>query len=426
MLFTKHIRNSFNRKSLFSFDWVKTSPVATGTAMLFANTVLIASLGLVFWMVAARYYSIASIGLASALFAFSALVSTCSNLGLNTVVVRYLPNAGGYSLRLSMIATLIPAVLAFLFSTVFLLTASGHLMLHDLSGNYLKASLVLVVMSAATSVILIQDGIFIARQQPWMVLLRGMAGIIVRFALLIPMAKAGAFGLVSIFTAEALTSLVLGFSSWLKLPNYDGAFDHTVKELTLFGITNYVSGIFTQAPQRLYTILIAILVSSSAAGIFDYAWKAVTLLLVLPPLAANVLMANLASNPSNRINRFRQATVYLLVVMSVLAVLLYIAGWLLLPIVLPEFGRQVLGLLPILLCSTVFFAFVRFQSMFLAFLGKLRKLLFLNGFVAIAAISLPLVLLSGLGVVGLEIGWLMSQVFGVCVVWILRERNVGL
>ncbi|HWQ14123.1 MAG TPA: hypothetical protein VNL77_15095, partial [Roseiflexaceae bacterium] len=63
--------------------------MAGGSALLFANALVGAGCGVIFWTLAAWRYDMAAVGLTSALASAAALVATLANLGLSAVVMRY-------------------------------------------------------------------------------------------------------------------------------------------------------------------------------------------------------------------------------------------------------------------------------------------------------------------------------------------------
>jgi O-antigen/teichoic acid export membrane protein len=63
--------------------------VLRNSFFLMVSTLLMAGLGFVFWVVVARLYSPAEVGLATSLIAASTLIAYVSQLGLNNTLVRF-------------------------------------------------------------------------------------------------------------------------------------------------------------------------------------------------------------------------------------------------------------------------------------------------------------------------------------------------
>jgi O-antigen/teichoic acid export membrane protein len=394
--------------------------VTTDSALLFANTLTGAILGVLFWTLAARLYDISAIGLTSAIAAAAALIAIGSNLGVSPIVIRYLPVSGAHEWQLCVIASLIPASLALVIAVALSALPTGQTLIADLNAHGPIATLVPMTLAVGTAVMLVQDSIFIARHQAALVLIRGVGAIVVRFALLVPLAKLGAFGLVSGFAAGALASVALGATAWGRHFRHQEERPVSLRQMALYGGTNYLSGLFSQLPQMLYPPLIAIQVSHAAAGAFTFAWMAAALLMALPPSVANVLLTRLVHNPDEAPRYVRSVTKAIVAVIVLLAGMVYafavLFGWML----FPKAASDVQAFLPLLLGSVVAYAIVRLQSMALALRGSLHKLLILNGMVALTAVSLPFALVSRFGVQGIEVGWFLSQLVGVIVAQVFQ------
>ena len=272
----------------------------------------------------------------------------------------------------------------------------------------------LALLAAATVIGLVQDSIAIARGQAGAVLLRGVSAAGVRLALLLPAASWGATGLLAAYyTAGALVALALGLVVGRGPAQAALGPAPALRQLAGYSATSYLSGLCSQAPQLLYPVIIATQVSPTAAGAFAYAWMAAALLMALPPAVANVLLADLVRAGGAADRRLRSATRTVTLLTAGLALALGSVVWLAAPLVVPQGAAALRSDLPILLGSIVLYAVVRLQTMGLAYGEQFGRLLALNATVAVAAVALPLVLLPHWGVLGLEAGWLGSQLLGV-------------
>ena len=401
----------------------RVSPLATNSALLFTSAVAGAGLGVLFWTLAARLYDLASVGLAGAAVSAATLVATFSNLGLSAVVVRYLPTAGSRDFRLRLTATVVPGLIAPAMVAGLAMWPAGQALLGDLGKQGEAAPALLVGMSMAMAIAFVQDSIFIARQKAGQVMLRSVAASMARLALLAPFARWGAVGLLGIFTIGALIMLALGAPAWNRPRSSLAAQPLAANEMAAYGLTNYFGGLLAQAPPMLYPILIATHVSHAAAGAFNFAWMPVALLMTLPPSIANVYLAQLVGPAGASTRRLDHTLRAIVVVMAVLATVIYAGMALIAPIWLPSGSDHVRAYLPLLLLGVVLFALVRMQAMLLAWRGQLRALLTLNALVALVAIGLPVLLLPRWGVIGLEVGWLLSQIAGVGAAMSFRRRD---
>ena len=68
-------------------------PLYRNALFLIANTIVLAGLGLVFWMIVARFYSEEEIGLGAAIISAASILALLSRPGLGIALVRFLPKA---------------------------------------------------------------------------------------------------------------------------------------------------------------------------------------------------------------------------------------------------------------------------------------------------------------------------------------------
>ncbi len=396
---------------------------AGDSVYLFINSLVQAGLGVVFWVVAAHLYTLATVGFTSAIVSGSLLISTVANLGLSAVVVRYLPIAGRRGRRLAVVAVAVPGVLALVATLIlglapFPLSLAAELRRHGAPGLMLPA-----VLSSATAAMMVQDSVYIARRQSVRVLLRGTIAAVVRFALLAPLVSLGELGLLTGFAAGVACAAVLGMSAWSDYEYPSAGQLPALRALGAYSLSNYLSGLFTQAPQMLYPVLIASEVSHRAAGAFAFAWMPAALLMTLPPAVANVSLAHLVRHPEKAPSYVPQAMKGMVILTGAAAVLAGVAVAVFARVAIPMVATEVQSYLPLLLGGVILFALVRLQSMVFSLYAWLRVLLLQNAAVAGAAILFPLLLLPRYGVLGLEVGWLLSQSVGVIAGQVLQRRQ---
>lgn len=405
-------------KVMQGFDRLRLPSVAANSAYLFANSIVTAVLGVAFWAIAARFYDLDAVGRTAAVVSSATLIAMVSNLGFGSLVIRFLPISGESEVRLSAIASLIPAILATSIAFVFYSLPMNRALIGS-SPQIPFGILIPVSLTAAIAVSAVQDSIFIARQESIFVLIVHMGGTLLRLVVLSMFARAGAIGLVGSFSLGWLVTLALGAHAWKKKLSWAVETQPSLREMAKYGATNYATGLLNQAPQLTFPFLIATQVSTTAAGAFNYAWLGMGVIMALPPLAANAVLANLVS-PKGTIQRHLRMTLFAIVAfIALLAALSYVAALIIIPIVLSKGSQEVLQLLPLLLGSMVFYAIVRLQSMLFAWRMQLQKLLILNFVVAVATMTLPVILLFRNGVLGLEAGWLLCQIIGAAAGYVL-------
>lgn len=137
-------------------------------ASLMSSTVVTAVLGLVFWAVAARLYSVQQVGIDGALITAMVTLSTVSQLNLTNTIVRFLPTARRIGLRIAQAyASAVGVSLGS--GIVFVIVApavSGRY--HFLSADGWLA-IGFVIALAAWTVFTLQDAVLVALgRAPWL------------------------------------------------------------------------------------------------------------------------------------------------------------------------------------------------------------------------------------------------------------------
>ena len=103
--------------ALRRYGWLRATtrrPVVRNAASLFGSTVVTSFLGFVFWLLAARFFSPAAVGLASAIQAASQLLAYVCIFGLGTLVIAELAESKHAARQLIMTTAVVTCVSGFL------------------------------------------------------------------------------------------------------------------------------------------------------------------------------------------------------------------------------------------------------------------------------------------------------------------------
>src|SRR2546422_2591737 len=93
--------------------WARlTGPLARASGYLIATEIVAGALGLVFWIIAARRFTDADIGLAATLISSATFLATLSTLGFNISLVRFIPEGKLPVVRLINSAVTIASIVA--------------------------------------------------------------------------------------------------------------------------------------------------------------------------------------------------------------------------------------------------------------------------------------------------------------------------
>src|ERR1041384_2358036 len=88
---------------------------------LMINAISTSVLGVLYWIIAARFYSTEAVGVNSAAISTMTFLSTAARVSLDGALLRFLPRAGAKSTRLVQYTYLIGAFATAVFTAIFLL-----------------------------------------------------------------------------------------------------------------------------------------------------------------------------------------------------------------------------------------------------------------------------------------------------------------
>ncbi len=248
---------------------------------LIFSSALQSSLGFAFWIVVARLFSAADVGRASSLISATQVIAYLALLGLNSTLVRYLPTSanrdglisaglllvGGCGACIGLVYALATPVIAPRLAFV------GH-------NPTLTAGF--VVLTAAASVNLLTDSVFIAsRKANLCALTDGGVGGTTKIAGAVLLAGAGAFGVYGAstagFAASALVSVILILVSLGWRPSLRNSI-RTLAPLLRFSAANYAGNILSLLPVLVVPLIILDRLGDRAAAYYFVPFQIATLL----------------------------------------------------------------------------------------------------------------------------------------------------
>jgi O-antigen/teichoic acid export membrane protein len=391
------------------------TPLYSNVYALTLNAAISTMLGSAYWVLAARLYSPAELGVGAAAISTMTFLSNLSQLNLNAALGRFLPRAGAPGGRLIAYAYGASSLVALAVSATFVVVApaiSEHLAF--LAASPLVA-LLFCVSVVAWGIFTLQDSVLTA----------------LRKAVWVPVENAS-FGLAKILLVIGLAGSLPGlgvFLSWnlpvvialipvnllivrLLLPRLRSTRDSTLPDwrvLRRFIALDYLGYLFMQAGTNALPLLVTAVLGATANGLFYVAYSIAS---SLDLVAYNFGMSLTVEGSRNESHLALYASQILR-----RALLLFIPGITLLclaaPLVLAVFGPQyaqssvsllrllLLAVLPRLV-STIFIAVSRVQR-------RVGRIVAVQAATSILVLSLSLLAMGHLGIVGVGVAYLISQ-----------------
>ena len=383
---------------------------------LMANTVVTGVLGLAYWLLAARHYSEANVGRASAAYSAMNLLAGITALSLIGAMARFIPQSGRGTGKLIRLGYGISVLSAIIGSAVFLLVAgrpgSSYSELTGVPIGIIFTGCVII-----WSLFTLQDGALVGmRNASWVTLENAVFGV-AKIAMLLPLAAViphtGLY--VSWMVPAALAVPAVNWLIFSKLlPRHKGikgsAPPPTRSQVGRFLAGDVSGALMLLASINLVPVLVAMFVAPGLNAYFYMAW---TIGITLDLLAANMALSLTVEGAFDPVALARHAKAALRRLMMLL-VPAAIGIALLAPVILglfgPGYAKYGAPILTLLAAATVP------RTLTETYLGALRAqnrtsfVALIQGIRAVMILTLVLVLTQSMGIVGAGVAVLISQV----------------
>ncbi|MFZ3383877.1 MAG: oligosaccharide flippase family protein [Candidatus Methanoperedens sp.] len=398
----KYLGNSLLKNSLF---------------LLMGSYFNVAS-GFFFWIIAARFYSIEDVGVATALMSSLGLVMLFSRFGFDHSIIRYLPiNNKNKVFNSCLIITTISTILVgFIYILSVNYFSSSLSFMQDF--KFVIIFLLFAVMNSITSII---GNAFVAMRSGGLFFFQNvLQG--VRVPLLIPLVFFGSFG---IFGSVGISYLITTLFSFLIIKKQiglnfkiDKAF---IKESLSYSSGNYISHVLMVSPTLILPILILNLSGETETAKYYIAYAIGNLVLIIPDSLGTSLFVEGSHGESMRKNIKKSLiAIYSFLIPSV--IFLYFFG----DILLGFFGKNYMESFELLRYIALSSFFVVAYSLFVP-IQKVRmniaSIVKLNLLRFLLLLGLSYVFISIFGIVGAGYAWMLTHVVLGILIYLLVKNN---
>ena len=390
-------------------------PIYRNSFFLLLNSGLGGILGFVFWIVAARFYPPAQVGMVSALLAAMMLLAAFSRLGFDMGVIRFLaaekdkPGMINSCLTITCLASLILAVIF-----------SAGLDLWSPALSFIREDIPFmisfIVFTVAFALSVMLSSIFVAfRRTEFSFFQNTIAGVL-RLALPVLAVSAGAFGL--FFSWGIGICITIAVSLLLFLPRLQPKYrplpmikKRVVNDMRHFSFMNYITGIFQGIPLYVLPLLVINILGSEATAYFRIAWAISGILfLTIPVAVCTSLFAEGSYNPEKlRNNAIRAARLMLMLIIPGV-VLIFLLGDKILLLFGAAYSENGLRVLQILALSSIPAIFIQLYIVIRMVQKRMKPVILVAALIAVIVLGIIYVLMPQFGLVGVGIGWTLAQV----------------
>lgn len=395
------------------------TPLYLNAYALMASNLLASGLGLVYWGLAARLYSVEEVGLTSAVISTMLFLTGVAQLNLRVALVRLVPDSGVRVQRLvwgayaiSLGATAVIACVVFAFMAV---AGQRSLTLNGLASPF--GLLLLVVGTMSWTVFNLQDGVLIGlRRTVWVPVengLYGLAKIVLLVGLAVALPTLGI--LLSWIVPMILTALIVSAvlaRRWLPA-HVRASAGRTASlsrdRLLRLAAADYFGSLFALAVTALLPVLIVAVSDARNGAYFYIVWTIAASLNLLPiNMCSSMTVEALHADADLSVEVRRTAVHMARLLVPLVVVLVLLADW-----AMRIFGSDyvaggsnplrilVIAVVP-LAVNTLYMATLRIQARGGDILRAQAALTLIT--LAGSVVALPLA-----GIAGVALAWLVAQ-----------------
>ena len=297
---------------------------------MWMNVGLSSGLGLLGWVIAARFYPPREVGAVAAAVAVSNFIATAAALGLVETTIRHL--AGVENQRRFIARNCLLVGLAALAGGIVWWVVTHRLLESVGIGPWLVLG-ILCGSAAAMTVNVVTDGAIIAARRPALLLFENSVGGLMRLSA-IALVSLGALGLLLSWSLAAVAGVLVSLFVVFRLLGFRQSGEARIPRAQAFAASNWVSGMASLVTPAITPLLVA-----SSQGARAATWVAIPLLTVplltaIPALLARSLFAEASKSPTRLSQLFWKVLPRSLALTAVSSAVVAIAA----PFVLGWFG----------------------------------------------------------------------------------------
>lgn len=409
---------------------VRRVPLYRSSFALMLTTGLNGVLGFAYWVLAARLYPAKAVGLGAGAISAMTLVSSLGWIGLQYVLLRFVPVAGGAQTRLVRLTYAAAITIGLAAAGVFL---AGFAHLAGL--GILTESPVTVLLFAASIVLWVvfslQDSVLIGlRRAGWVPIENATFGAIKAVLLAVLAATASAWAIFGAWVL-GLVGLVVVINAALfgRFLRRDRSAPPRLpprRQLVRFATGHHFVAVTAAVPDSLVSLLVLAFMPGAANAYYYSAWAVSFSFRLLAVNMSNALTVEGALAENNVRSLLRQVSRLAFVVVIPLVLVVVVAAGPIMHAFGPQYDRAA-NLLRLFALALIPFTVVNFVIAVERIRQRVGPALLIAGCSTFVTIGLDLWLIPSDGLSGAGWGWLIGQVLAAAVaIWVIfRYESEG-
>ncbi len=389
-------------------------PIFTSALNLMTNGGITAVLGFLFIMVITQIFPPSDVGLYSAIISAAGLLALFSRFGFDIGLIRFLPSSKdpndfvGTCQSTALVGSL--ALSAIFLAGLPIWAPSLSFITDDLA-----FMIIFIAITMTTSVLYIQHNYYIVMRLTRQLIVRDVLRDVIKITSVILLAPLGLCGIMGASVTALIASFLLA-NMFLRrtVPAYRPRLSirrDLARSLAKYSANNYVAGMIGSAPYLIMPVLVVNLQGAEQGAYFFVAWSvAMVIFIAIDAISTSFFAAGSRSTEEMKQIALRSMKIAYLILAPILVIILLFA-----PDLLALFGEgyseNSSNLLMLLSICTIPMAFNDLYANSKRINNEMRPLILYNLAIAVGTLGLGTLLMSQMGIIGVGIGFLLTEIF---------------
>jgi O-antigen/teichoic acid export membrane protein len=413
-----------------NFNKIMGDSLYRNSIYLMGSSVIMAVFGFFFWLICARLFSAENIGLATTIISVMGLIATFSVLGLNTGLIRYLPNSADKSKKINTCFTTV-ALTAIIVACIFLLGIKIFSPRLAFIKENLIISFAFIFFMAIYSMSSVLESVFIALRRAKFVLIKNAIFSIIKVCLPFAFIGLGAFGIFSAYMSAMFIGFGIVFIILMLKFQYKPKFafyDNVIMKIGKYSFGNYIAGFIGSLPLLLLPLMITNILHPEITAYYFMAIQIASLLFVIPNATTNSLFAEGSTNERGLKKQVFKSIwiIGILLIPAILLTLLF--GKYILLAFGSEYSAQGLNFLKIMALSGIFVSINSIFGSVFKVKKRIKEIIVRNIVGTITIIGLSYLFIhKGMGLIGVGYAYIIGQAVTSLLYFVMMKfrRNKG-
>lgn len=391
------------------FKKIMSDSLYRNSVYLMMSTFVMSVSGFFFWIINARLFTTEQVGLATTIISMMSLITGLSILGLNTGLIRYLPNAERKNNKINTSLTLVTLV-TIVVTSMFLIgldTFSPKLSFIKENIFFAFSFILFMIVSGFNSIV---ESVFIAYRDTKHILIKNSVFSVLKLIFPFLFVSLGAYWIFSSWMISLTLGLLVSFFVLVKKFDYKPKFvfyDAIIKKIGKYSFGNYLAGFIGGLPLMILPLMITHMINPETTAYYYMATMIVALLFIIPQATTQSLFAEGSYNEKYLKIQIKKAIKITFILMIPGIILTMFLGKYILLLFGKEYASEGVMFLQIMAMSGFF---VGISSIFAALLrikDKISEMIWINIVRFIVIIGLSYLLIDR-GLTGLGIAWIIG------------------